>query len=57
MLLDRDAQLRQLFGDPRGRATLDELFAENPGWRALIPRLAAAGMLPDLPGVVEQLTG
>jgi len=46
-----------LFGDPRGRPMLDELFAVNPGWRELIPRLATAGMIPDLPGVVELLTG
>jgi uncharacterized Ntn-hydrolase superfamily protein len=52
----RLAATRTLFGDPRGRATLDEMYAENPGWRELIPRLAAAGTLPDLPGIVEQLT-
>jgi uncharacterized Ntn-hydrolase superfamily protein len=52
----RLAATRTLFGDPRGRTTLDEMYAENPGWRDLIPRLAAAGMLPDLPGVVEGLT-
>jgi uncharacterized Ntn-hydrolase superfamily protein len=51
----RLAATRTLFGDPRGRATLDEMYAENPGWRDLIPRLAAVGMLPDLPGIVEAL--
>jgi uncharacterized Ntn-hydrolase superfamily protein len=45
-----------LFGDPRGRPMLDEIYAENEGWRELIPRLAAVGMLPDFPGVVELLT-
>jgi len=53
----RLAATRTLFGDPRGRATLDEMYAENPGWRELIPRLAAAGELPDFPGIVEQLAG
>jgi uncharacterized Ntn-hydrolase superfamily protein len=53
----RLAATRTLFGDPRGRATLDEMYAANPGWRELIPRLAAAGTLPDLPGIVERLTG
>jgi hypothetical protein len=52
----RLAAARTLFGDPRGRTTLDEMYAENPGWRELIPRLAAVGMLPDFPGVVELLT-
>jgi hypothetical protein len=51
----RLAATRTLFGDPRGRATLDEMYAENPGWRELIPRLAAVGMLPDFPGIVEAL--
>ena len=46
-----------LFGDAEGRRMLDEMFAINPGWRELIPRLATVGALPDLPGVVEQLTG
>ena len=46
-----------LFGDPRGRPMLDELFAQNPGWRELIPRLAAVGEIPDIPGAVELLTG
>ncbi len=36
---------------------LDELFAANSGWRELIPRLAAVGAMPDLPGIVELLTG
>jgi uncharacterized Ntn-hydrolase superfamily protein len=52
----RLAAARTLFGDPRGRVTLDEMYAENPGWRELIPRLAAVGMLPDIPGVVEMLS-
>ena len=46
-----------LFGDPRGRPMLDEIYAQNSGWRELIPRLAAVGQLPDFPGVVEGLTG
>jgi uncharacterized Ntn-hydrolase superfamily protein len=46
-----------LFGDPRGRPMLDAIYAENDGWRALIPRLAAVGQLPDLPGIVEGLSG
>jgi uncharacterized Ntn-hydrolase superfamily protein len=52
----RLAATRALFGDPRGRAALDELYAENPGWRELVPRLAAVGMLPDVPGVVVALS-
>ena len=44
-------------GDPRGRAFLDEIFAKNPGWRDLIPRFVAKGVIPDLPGIVELLTG
>jgi len=43
-------------GDPRGRPMLDELFVANSGWRDLIPRLIAAGAIPDLPGMVELLT-
>jgi uncharacterized Ntn-hydrolase superfamily protein len=43
--------------DPRGRELLDGLFAKNPGWRELIPRLVAVGSIPDLPGVVALLTG
>jgi hypothetical protein len=35
---------------------LDEVYARNEGWRELIPRLAAVGMLPDLPRIVETLT-
>jgi len=46
-----------VFGDPRGRPMLDEIYAHNDGWRALIPRLAAVGQLPDFPGIVEVLTG
>jgi uncharacterized Ntn-hydrolase superfamily protein len=46
-----------LSGDPRGRALLDDLFARNPGWREFIPRLVAKGVIPDLPGVAELLTG
>jgi uncharacterized Ntn-hydrolase superfamily protein len=46
-----------LFGDPRGRPMLDDVYAENEGWRELIPRLAAVGQLPDFPGVVQVLTG
>jgi uncharacterized Ntn-hydrolase superfamily protein len=49
--------LLTLAGNPGGRPMLDELFAANPGWRELIPRLVAAGVIPDLPGVVELLTG
>jgi uncharacterized Ntn-hydrolase superfamily protein len=52
----RLAAARTLFGDPRGRTTLDEMYGENPGWRELIPRLAAAGLLPDVPGIVETLS-
>ncbi len=44
-------------GDPRGRAFLDEIFAKNPGWRELIPRYVAKGVIPDFPGIVELLTG
>jgi len=43
-------------GDPRGRPMLDAVYAENPGWRELIGRLAAVGALPDVPGLVEMLT-
>jgi uncharacterized Ntn-hydrolase superfamily protein len=46
-----------LFGDARGRPMLDAIYAENEGWRELIPRLAAVGQLPDFPGIVEALTG
>jgi len=53
----RLAAALSLFGDPRGRPLLDEMYTQNPGWRELIPRLAAVGMLPDFPGVVELLTG
>jgi uncharacterized Ntn-hydrolase superfamily protein len=46
-----------LFGDSRGRPMLDAIYAQNDGWSALIPRLAAVGQLPDFPGIVEVLTG
>ena len=36
---------------------LDALFAANPGWRELIPRLVTAGVIPDLPGIAELLAG
>jgi uncharacterized Ntn-hydrolase superfamily protein len=52
----RLAATRTLFGDPRGRPELDAMYAENPGWRDLIPRLAAVGQLPDFPGIVEMLS-
>jgi uncharacterized Ntn-hydrolase superfamily protein len=46
-----------LAGDPEGRPMLDTLFATNPGWRELIHRLVAAGVLPDVPGIADLLTG
>jgi uncharacterized Ntn-hydrolase superfamily protein len=46
-----------LAGNPGGRPMLDALFAKNPGWRELIPRLVAAGVIPGLPGVTELLAG
>jgi hypothetical protein len=49
--------LLTLAGNPGGRPMLDELFAANPGWRELIPRLVTAGVIPNLPGVAELLTG
>jgi uncharacterized Ntn-hydrolase superfamily protein len=49
--------LLTLAGNPGGRPMLDALFAENPGWRELIPRLITAGVLPNLPGVAELLAG
>jgi uncharacterized Ntn-hydrolase superfamily protein len=48
--------LLAMVGNPEGRRMLDALFAANPGWRELIPRLVTAGVLPDLPGIVELLT-
>ena len=51
----RLAVSRTMFGDPRGRATLDEMYAANPGWRELIPRLAAAGAIPATPEMIELL--
>ena len=42
-----------LFGDARGRPMLDSLFAKNPGWRDLIPRMIATGTLPEFPGLME----
>jgi uncharacterized Ntn-hydrolase superfamily protein len=53
----RLGSMLMMASDPRGRPMLDDLFAANPGWRELIPRLVAAGVIPDLPGVVESLTG
>jgi uncharacterized Ntn-hydrolase superfamily protein len=49
--------LLTLVGNPGGRPMLDALFAKNPGWRELIPRLVAAGVIPNLPGVAELLAG
>ena len=51
-----DAAMLTMSGDPRGRPMLDAVYAENPGWRELIGRLAAVGTLPDVPGLVEMLT-
>ena len=52
----RLAGMLTMMGDPRGRPMLDALYAEEPGWRELIPRMAAVGRLPDVPGIVETLT-
>lgn len=41
-----------MFGDPRGRPMLDELYAANSGWRELIPRLVSVGVIRDIPGLV-----
>jgi uncharacterized Ntn-hydrolase superfamily protein len=49
--------LLTLVHNPSGRQMLDALFETNPGWRELIPRLVTAGVIPNLPGVVELLTG
>lgn len=49
--------LLAMVGNPGGRSMLDALFVANPGWRELIPRLLAAGVIPDLPGIAELLTG
>ena len=49
--------LLTLVGNPGGRTMLDALFAANPGWRELVPRLVTAGVIPDLPGIAELLTG
>ena len=46
-----------LAGDAEGRPMLDTLFAANPGWRELVRRLLAAGVIPDLPGIADLLTG
>ena len=51
------AGLLTMFGDARGRPELDALFAANPGWRDLIPRLVAAGVVPGGPEIVELLAG
>ncbi len=44
-----------MFGEPRGRPMLAALFARNSGWRDLIPRLVAVGVVPEVPGLVELL--
>ena len=44
-------------GNPAGRPMLDALFEANPGWRELVHRLVAAGVIPDLPGIADLLTG
>lgn len=49
--------LLTLVGNPGGRPMLDALFVANPGWRELVPRLVTAGVIPDLPGIAELLTG
>jgi uncharacterized Ntn-hydrolase superfamily protein len=49
--------LLTMSGNPAGRPMLDELFAANPGWRELVHRLVAAGVLPDVPGIADLLTG
>src|SRR3954447_23521938 len=49
--------LLAMTGNPDGRPMLDALFGANPGWRDLIHRLVAAGVIPDVPGIEDLLTG
>ena len=39
------------------RQILQELFRTGPGWRSLLTRLPAAGLLPDDPALLAQLLG
>ncbi len=49
---------RMLAGDEAGaRPLLDAAFADDPGWRALVPRLVPAGLLPDDPALLSQILG
>jgi uncharacterized Ntn-hydrolase superfamily protein len=44
-------------GDVDGaRAELEAVYAADEGWRRLVERLPAAGLLPDEPGLVDRLT-
>jgi uncharacterized Ntn-hydrolase superfamily protein len=40
---------------PEALALLRDVFAREPHWAELIPRLAAAGLLPDDPGLLKHL--
>jgi uncharacterized Ntn-hydrolase superfamily protein len=43
-------------GQPaQARQILRELLAANPGWRTMLSRLPAAGLLPDDPGLLGEL--
>jgi uncharacterized Ntn-hydrolase superfamily protein len=42
---------------PQARQILQELFQAGPGWRSLLTRLPAAGVLPDDPGLLAELLG
>lgn len=40
---------------PEALALLRDVFAREPGWAELIPRLAAAGLIPDDPELLNRL--
>jgi hypothetical protein len=40
---------------PEALALLRDVFAREPGWAELIPRLAAVGLMPDDPELLKHL--
>ncbi len=50
-------ELVKLGSDAEARPLLDRAFATDPGWRELVRRLPAAGLLDDDPSLVARILG
>jgi hypothetical protein len=47
---------RMVAGDVDGaRELLARAFADDPGWRELVPRLVPAGLMPDDPDLMARI--